>query len=143
MFRTIMESIVSGCFNLVSFIGKTERNLLIPCAPLCTVHRAYLVGRAPHFEKRWFRWSIDEPCCNYIFLGFIINKDALPLQASFIHYTVQNEPLTSNQGHQFPGWAYGLGWVLALSSVLMIPLWAILNIRHTKGSLLEVSDRYL
>ena len=78
-----------------------------------------------------------------IFLGFVINEDAFPPQASFIYYTVENEPLTSNRGHQFPGWAYGLGWVLALSSVLMIPLWAILNICRTKGSLLEVSDCYL
>ncbi|CAL8316878.1 unnamed protein product [Arctogadus glacialis] len=57
--------------------------------------------------------------------------------ASFIHYTVENEPLTSNRGHQFPGWAYGLGWVMALSSVLMIPLWATLNICRTQGSLRE------
>ncbi|KAJ3601332.1 hypothetical protein NHX12_032303 [Muraenolepis orangiensis] len=48
---------------------------------------------------------------------------------------VEYEPLTSNRGHRYPGWAYGLGWGLTLSSVLMMPLWAVLNLWRTKGSL--------
>ncbi|KAG7278758.1 hypothetical protein CRUP_008370 [Coryphaenoides rupestris] len=56
---------------------------------------------------------------------------------SFIDFIVEYEPLTSNRGHRFPLWAYSLGWVLTLSSVLMMPLWAIVNLCRTQGSLCQ------
>ncbi|XP_030199009.1 sodium- and chloride-dependent GABA transporter 3 isoform X2 [Gadus morhua] len=77
----------------------------------------------------------QRPCILFKYCWLYITP--LLCLASFIHYTVESEPLTSNRGHEFPGWAYGLGWVMAFSSVFMIPLWAILNICRTKGSLRE------
>ncbi|XP_047199739.1 sodium- and chloride-dependent GABA transporter 2 isoform X2 [Hippoglossus stenolepis] len=49
---------------------------------------------------------------------------------SFLDYT----PLTFGD-YVYPDWSYYLGWVMALSSVVVIPIWAIGKICLTKGSL--------
>ncbi|KAJ0001077.1 hypothetical protein NQD34_006097 [Periophthalmus magnuspinnatus] len=47
------------------------------------------------------------------------------------------EPLTSRDGALFPNWAYGLGWTIALSGIVPIPLWAIIKICLSKGPILK------
>uniref|UniRef100_UPI0037E8F668 sodium- and chloride-dependent GABA transporter 2-like n=1 Tax=Semicossyphus pulcher TaxID=241346 RepID=UPI0037E8F668 len=53
---------------------------------------------------------------------------------SFLDY----QPLTSSGGRLYPNWAYWLGWTMALSSVIAIPLWAVSKICLTKGTLRQV-----
>ncbi|XP_036440993.1 sodium- and chloride-dependent GABA transporter 2-like [Colossoma macropomum] len=49
---------------------------------------------------------------------------------SFICSLVEYKPLTFNRWYVYPNWAYGLGWAMALSSILLVPgralglLWA-------------------
>ncbi|CAJ1075337.1 sodium- and chloride-dependent GABA transporter 2-like isoform X2 [Xyrichtys novacula] len=50
---------------------------------------------------------------------------------SFLDY----QPLTSSEGHEYPKWAYYLGWVMAFSSVAAVPVWAICKICTTEGPL--------
>ncbi|XP_034566429.1 sodium- and chloride-dependent GABA transporter 2-like isoform X2 [Notolabrus celidotus] len=50
---------------------------------------------------------------------------------SFLEY----QPLTSSEGHEYPGWAYAIGWAMALSSVIAIPIWAVGKICLTDGTL--------
>ncbi|XP_069380681.1 sodium- and chloride-dependent GABA transporter 2-like [Paralichthys olivaceus] len=52
----------------------------------------------------------------------------------FICSFVDYQPLTIG-GYVYPDWAYYLGWAMALSSVVVIPIWALGKICLTKGSL--------
>lgn len=50
----------------------------------------------------------------------------------FYHQSLQYEE------YKYPSWAEGVGWSLAMSSILMIPLTAIVTLWKTKGTLREV-----
>ncbi|XP_064175661.1 sodium- and chloride-dependent GABA transporter 2 [Anguilla rostrata] len=52
---------------------------------------------------------------------------------SLIKYT----PLKYNNEYVYPWWGYALGWLLALSSMVCIPLWATYKICTTKGTMRE------
>jgi Sodium:neurotransmitter symporter family. len=43
------------------------------------------------------------------------------------------------ESYIYPSWAEWIGWTLALSSILMIPLVAFINILQTPGTFKEVS----
>uniref|UniRef100_UPI003AAD46B6 sodium- and chloride-dependent betaine transporter-like n=1 Tax=Centroberyx gerrardi TaxID=166262 RepID=UPI003AAD46B6 len=44
---------------------------------------------------------------------------------SFILYLVDYKQLRINNWYVYPDWAYALGWIMAVSSVIMVPLWGI------------------
>ncbi|XP_018602713.1 sodium- and chloride-dependent GABA transporter 2-like isoform X1 [Scleropages formosus] len=52
---------------------------------------------------------------------------------SLIKYT----PLKYNNVYVYPWWGYALGWLLALSSMVCIPLWIVFKLCTTKGTLRE------
>ncbi|KAL2093894.1 hypothetical protein ACEWY4_011206 [Coilia grayii] len=52
---------------------------------------------------------------------------------SLIKYT----PLKYNNEYVYPWWGYALGWLLALSSMVCIPLWVVYHVYITKGTLKE------
>ncbi|XP_017556664.1 sodium- and chloride-dependent GABA transporter 2 isoform X1 [Pygocentrus nattereri] len=52
---------------------------------------------------------------------------------SLIKYT----PLKYNNEYVYPWWGYALGWLLALSSMVCIPLWIIYKMGTAKGTLRE------
>ena len=54
---------------------------------------------------------------------------------------VRWSPLTLGRGLAAPGWATGLGWLLTLSSVSLLPLWALYALATTPGTLAQVSGR--
>lgn len=62
----------------------------------------------------------------------------LLLQVSLVCSLVQYKPLTFNRWYVYPDWAYALGWLLALSSILLVPGWALVHLLAGKGSLREV-----
>ncbi|XP_073690070.1 sodium- and chloride-dependent GABA transporter 2-like [Garra rufa] len=72
---------------------------------------------------------------NYIFL--LCWKYLTPLVSlvSFVCSLVQYKPLTFNRWYVYPDWAYALGWLLALSSILLVPGWALGRLFVEKGSL--------
>ncbi|KAL6478528.1 hypothetical protein MHYP_G00119610 [Metynnis hypsauchen] len=47
---------------------------------------------------------------------------------SFICSLVEYQPLTFNRWYVYPNWAYGLGWAMALSSILLVPGWALVQL---------------
>ncbi|XP_074138978.1 sodium- and chloride-dependent taurine transporter [Sminthopsis crassicaudata] len=55
----------------------------------------------------------------------------------FIFSLAEHTPLTYNKEYVYPSWAIGLGWVLALSSMLCIPLVVVIRIFQSQGTLLE------
>eukprot|EP00063_Salmo_salar_P043967 XP_014018802.1 PREDICTED: sodium- and chloride-dependent GABA transporter 2-like [Salmo salar] len=56
---------------------------------------------------------------------------------SFICSLVEYQPLTFNRWYVYPEWVYVLGWLLALSSIILVPGWALLQICTGTGSLRE------
>uniref|UniRef100_A0AAQ4Q1C9 Transporter n=1 Tax=Gasterosteus aculeatus aculeatus TaxID=481459 RepID=A0AAQ4Q1C9_GASAC len=52
---------------------------------------------------------------------------------SLIKYT----PLKYNNEYVYPWWGYAIGWLLALSSMVCIPLWMVYKISTTKGTFRE------
>ncbi|XP_078517838.1 sodium- and chloride-dependent taurine transporter-like [Lissotriton helveticus] len=55
----------------------------------------------------------------------------------FIFSLVKYTPLTYNKTYTYPDWAIGLGWCLALSSMICIPMVVAIRIVQSKGSLIE------
>ncbi|XP_017564575.1 sodium- and chloride-dependent GABA transporter 2-like [Pygocentrus nattereri] len=53
----------------------------------------------------------------------------------FVYYLVELQPLTYNRWYVYPSWSYVLGRLLSLSSILMVPGWALIRLVTTKGSL--------
>uniref|UniRef100_A0A3B4UFJ9 Si:ch211-132b12.3 n=1 Tax=Seriola dumerili TaxID=41447 RepID=A0A3B4UFJ9_SERDU len=54
---------------------------------------------------------------------------------SFICSLVEYQPLTFNRWYVYPAWAYVLGWVMALSSILLVPGWALYKLLTGTGTL--------
>ncbi|KAH0630190.1 hypothetical protein JD844_012904 [Phrynosoma platyrhinos] len=55
----------------------------------------------------------------------------------FIFSLAKYTPLTYNKVYIYPEWAIGLGWILALSSMICIPLVMVVRIIQSDGSLIE------
>uniref|UniRef100_A0A4W5LMN8 Uncharacterized protein n=1 Tax=Hucho hucho TaxID=62062 RepID=A0A4W5LMN8_9TELE len=51
---------------------------------------------------------------------------------------VEYQYLTFNRWYVYPGCVHVLGWLLALSSIVLVPVWALLQICTGTGSLREV-----
>ncbi|XP_046720814.1 sodium- and chloride-dependent GABA transporter 2-like [Silurus meridionalis] len=61
----------------------------------------------------------------------------LLLLVCFIYSLVDYQPLKYNRGYVYPDWAYTLGWLMALSSMLLVPGWALVRLCTLKGTLRE------
>lgn len=62
-------------------------------------------------------------------------------QGCFIFSLVKYVPLTYNKVYVYPNWAIGLGWSLALSSIVCVPLVMVIRLCQTEGPFLVVSTR--
>ncbi|XP_061073713.1 sodium- and chloride-dependent GABA transporter 2-like [Conger conger] len=54
---------------------------------------------------------------------------------SFIFSVVKYQPLTFNRWYVYPDWAYVLGWLLTLSSVVLVPGWSLVKLSISTGTL--------
>lgn len=59
-------------------------------------------------------------------------------QGIFLFHLVNYKPLTYNNVYVYPWWGEVLGWCLALSSMLCIPVSVLYKLFRAKGSLREV-----
>lgn len=59
-------------------------------------------------------------------------------QGIFIFFLVKYKPLKYNNIYTYPTWGYGIGWLMALSSMLCIPLWIFIKLWKAEGTLPEV-----
>uniref|UniRef100_A0A3Q2XE76 Transporter n=1 Tax=Hippocampus comes TaxID=109280 RepID=A0A3Q2XE76_HIPCM len=53
---------------------------------------------------------------------------------TFAFALIKYSPLKYNNDYVYPWWGYGIGWVLALSSMLCIPLWVAVQLHSTSGT---------
>ncbi|XP_057185642.1 sodium- and chloride-dependent GABA transporter 2 [Triplophysa rosa] len=73
------------------------------------------------------------PYIKYCWMFFTPATCLCTFAFSLIKYT----PLKYNNEYVYPWWGYALGWLLALSSMVCIPLWAVSKLSRSKGSLKE------
>ncbi|XP_019748830.1 sodium- and chloride-dependent GABA transporter 2 [Hippocampus comes] len=62
---------------------------------------------------------------------------------TFAFALIKYSPLKYNNDYVYPWWGYGIGWVLALSSMLCIPLWVAVQLHSTSGSLRQRLTRLI
>ncbi|ROI64808.1 Sodium- and chloride-dependent taurine transporter [Anabarilius grahami] len=55
----------------------------------------------------------------------------------FVFSLVKYKPLTYNKLYKYPDWSVGLGWALALASMICIPMMVVIKIIQSDGSLIE------
>ncbi|MED6288910.1 hypothetical protein CHARACLAT_031019, partial [Characodon lateralis] len=80
-----------------------------------------MIGYKPFFFIKWC-WMILTPgICAGIFLFFLIKY----------------KPLKYNNVYTYPDWGYGIGWFMAMSSMVCIPVGIIWMIWKTPGTFSE------
>ncbi|KAG8540540.1 hypothetical protein GDO81_019099 [Engystomops pustulosus] len=57
--------------------------------------------------------------------------------ATFLFALIRYVPLRYNNTYVYPPWGYAIGWLIAISSMICIPLYCIYIVLRTKGSLFE------
>uniref|UniRef100_A0A8C5NK76 Transporter n=1 Tax=Junco hyemalis TaxID=40217 RepID=A0A8C5NK76_JUNHY len=62
-------------------------------------------------------------------------------QGIFIFFLVKYKPLKYNNVYIYPDWGYGIGWMMALSSMVCIPLWICIKLWKTEGTFMEVREK--
>uniref|UniRef100_A0A8C1ZEG7 Transporter n=1 Tax=Cyprinus carpio TaxID=7962 RepID=A0A8C1ZEG7_CYPCA len=81
-----------------------------------------MIGYKPIFFIKWC-WKYFTPgICAGIFLFFLIKY----------------KPLKYNNVYTYPDWGYGIGWMMAMSSMVCIPLGILFQIWKTEGTFREV-----
>lgn len=60
------------------------------------------------------------------------------LQGIFLFFLIKYKPLKYNNVYTYPDWGYGIGWFMAMSSMVCIPLGIIWMIWKTPGTFAEV-----
>uniref|UniRef100_A0A670YHV7 Transporter n=1 Tax=Pseudonaja textilis TaxID=8673 RepID=A0A670YHV7_PSETE len=80
-------------------------------------------------------WSVIKYCWLFITPAVCL--------ATFLFSLIKYTPLTYNKKYVYPWWGDTVGWLLALSSMICIPLWIIYKLSTIKGSLKEVRLAFL
>ncbi|KAG9328243.1 hypothetical protein JZ751_015723, partial [Albula glossodonta] len=62
-------------------------------------------------------------------------------QGCFIFSLVKYKPLTYNKIYEYPDWSIGVGWTLALASMICIPMVVVIKIIQSDGPLIERGSR--
>uniref|UniRef100_A0A3Q2XZH9 Solute carrier family 6 member 6b n=1 Tax=Hippocampus comes TaxID=109280 RepID=A0A3Q2XZH9_HIPCM len=81
-----------------------------------------MIGYRPNPWMKW-SWSVITPCL---------------CMGCFIFSLVKYKPLTYNKVYEYPDWAIGVGWTLALASMICIPMVVVIKIIRSDGPLIEV-----
>lgn len=63
------------------------------------------------------------------------------LQGIFLFFLIKYKPLKYNNVYTYPDWGYGIGWFMAMSSMVCIPFGIIWMIWKTPGTFSEVKPR--
>lgn len=61
------------------------------------------------------------------------------MQGIFLFFLIKYKPLKYNNVYTYPDWGYGIGWFMAMSSMVCIPLGIIWMIWKTPGTFSEVN----
>uniref|UniRef100_A0A8K9XH20 Transporter n=1 Tax=Oncorhynchus mykiss TaxID=8022 RepID=A0A8K9XH20_ONCMY len=81
-----------------------------------------MIGYRPNAWMKW-SWSFITP---------------LLCVGCFVFSLVKYKPLTYNKVYEYPDWSIGVGWTLALASMICIPMVVVIKIIQSDGPLIEV-----
>uniref|UniRef100_A0A667YVG6 Transporter n=1 Tax=Myripristis murdjan TaxID=586833 RepID=A0A667YVG6_9TELE len=84
-----------------------------------------MIGYRPNPWMKW-SWTIVTP---FLCMG------------CFVFSLVKYKPLTYNKVYEYPDWSIGVGWTLALASMICIPMVVVIKIIQSDGPLIEVDHR--
>lgn len=73
------------------------------------------------------------------FYGGQLHRHVSVFQGCFVFSLVKYKPLTYNKVYEYPDWSIGLGWCLALTSMICIPMVMVIKILQSEGPLIEVA----
>uniref|UniRef100_A0A8C4YMJ6 Transporter n=2 Tax=Gopherus evgoodei TaxID=1825980 RepID=A0A8C4YMJ6_9SAUR len=77
-------------------------------------------------------WPLVKMCWQVVTPGVCL--------ATFLFSLIKYTPLKYNNWYMYPLWGYTLGWLMALSSMICIPLYIIFILLKTRGSLKKVKE---
>nr|XP_008162491.1 sodium- and chloride-dependent betaine transporter [Chrysemys picta bellii] len=77
-------------------------------------------------------WPLIKMCWQVVTPGVCL--------ATFLFSLIKYTPLKYNNWYVYPPWGYALGWLMALSSMICIPLYFIFILLKTRGSLKKVKE---
>ncbi|XP_034393910.1 sodium- and chloride-dependent taurine transporter-like [Cyclopterus lumpus] len=80
-----------------------------------------MIGYRPNSWMKW-SWTVVTPVL---------------CMGCFVFSLVKYKPLTYNKVYEYPDWAIGLGWCLAMSSMICIPMVMVIKILQSEGPLIE------
>uniref|UniRef100_A0A672KJM1 Transporter n=1 Tax=Sinocyclocheilus grahami TaxID=75366 RepID=A0A672KJM1_SINGR len=83
-----------------------------------------MIGYRPNPWMKW-SWTVVTP---FLCVGCFV--------FSLVKYT----PLRYNKVYEYPDWSIGVGWTLALTSMICIPMVVVIKIIQSDGPLIEVSQ---
>uniref|UniRef100_A0A8C5H6J0 Transporter n=1 Tax=Gouania willdenowi TaxID=441366 RepID=A0A8C5H6J0_GOUWI len=84
-----------------------------------------MIGYKPIFFIKWC-WM------------FLTPVNCVLLQAIFLFFLIKYKPLKYNNVYTYPDWGYGIGWFMAMSSMVCIPVGIIWMIWKTPGTFSEL-----
>ncbi|XP_062317326.1 solute carrier family 6 member 6b isoform X1 [Osmerus eperlanus] len=80
-----------------------------------------MIGYRPNPWMKW-SWTVITPAL---------------CVACFVFSLVKYKPLTYNKIYEYPDWSIGVGWTLALASMICIPMVVVIKIIQSDGPLIE------
>uniref|UniRef100_A0A671RNM9 Transporter n=1 Tax=Sinocyclocheilus anshuiensis TaxID=1608454 RepID=A0A671RNM9_9TELE len=83
-----------------------------------------MIGYRPNPWMKW-SWTVITP---FLCVG------------CFVFSLVKYMPLRYNKVYEYPDWSIGVGWTLALTSMICIPVVVVIKIIQSDGPLIEVSQ---
>ena len=107
-----------------------------PFFKICWRYLTPLVSLVSYFQCYMHKINAPYPHVHLI-MSVQVTLFLFP-QGSFIYSLVEYEPLTYNRWYVYPAWAYVLGWMLALSSILLVPGWALYKLGTGTGNISQV-----
>uniref|UniRef100_A0A8C5ES48 Transporter n=1 Tax=Gouania willdenowi TaxID=441366 RepID=A0A8C5ES48_GOUWI len=165
--EVVMTSITDMFPKVMRLPGRREKFLLLFCV-ICFLLQLVMVTEGGMYVFQMFDYYACNGACilflcvfEVLALGWVfgaervygIIKDMTKIRpnaffkicwlyltpvGTFICSLVEYQPLTFNRWYVYPTWAYSLGWIFALSSILTVPGWALYKLGTESGTLAKV-----
>ncbi len=121
-------------FQIFDYYAASRTLLFVGLAECIAISYFYGIDRyCKNLEKMWkmrlgpwlkVMWIFATPFFTLILIVFTV---------------MTYEDLTYNRTYKYPHWALKFGWILSISSVICIPVYALYKFLTTSGSLKEVT----
>uniref|UniRef100_A0A667YX78 Transporter n=1 Tax=Myripristis murdjan TaxID=586833 RepID=A0A667YX78_9TELE len=144
--EVVMTSISDALPTVLRRPGRRELFLFLFCLTLFFVDLVMITEGGMYVFQLLDYYACNGACILFLCvfeslaLGWIfgrysmqiscISKDpnVICVSVSFIGSLVQYKPLTFNRSYVYPAWVNLLGWLLALSSIVVAPGWALIKL---------------